>query len=309
LADEALKTILDREGVHATVQEHFAPQLAALQGMVNYGTSLLVRAYNSSEKRLVDVVACGVLLKQAVMMLDGVELLVSSGAVPAASLPARAAFEASLYLEYVLAEDSEKRAAYYVVGSLRRDRWQAARVVGLASRKTDEFAAILDELGDEVRARRPVWALHAEEQLKEIDRTLSQPEFLEINQDFERNKVRGRYEIEWYRLLGERSLRGIAAKLRRRTEFELLYAAGTRIVHGVSYRDHISFVPGGFKFIPIRHLKDIRALLHASISLAFVTYRVIIRHYRPEEEERLRAKYIEEWRPAFISIKQVKYEF
>ena len=91
--------ILNRDASQSHAMEHFSPQLALLRDLANYGSNLLVRAYASSKKDIEDVVLCGVFLKQIVAMLDSVEVQMAVGIAQPAYLPARAAFEAALYID------------------------------------------------------------------------------------------------------------------------------------------------------------------------------------------------------------------
>ena len=121
--------ILNREEAKGHTHEHFAPQLVLLRDLANYGSNLVIRAFASSPKKMADVVLCGVLLKQIVAMLDAVEVLLSAGVAQAAYLPARAAFEASLYMDWILVGDSERKAQCYIVSNFRDERKWASRAI------------------------------------------------------------------------------------------------------------------------------------------------------------------------------------
>ena len=56
--------------------------------------------------------------RHAIEMLDGVEVLLDASCVVASHPPLRSAFEASLTVRYVLANDIERRALSYVVGDI-----------------------------------------------------------------------------------------------------------------------------------------------------------------------------------------------
>src|SRR4051812_25861953 len=110
MTDSANDAILDRVEARAQAAEHFAVQLNLLNEIANYGSHLVLRAYNESDKSLVAVIACGVLLKQVVAMVDATQITIEMGASHAAYLPARAAFEASLFINWMLAADEDFRA-------------------------------------------------------------------------------------------------------------------------------------------------------------------------------------------------------
>lgn len=75
MLEQPLASILDREEAKRHAAQHFADQIALLQDLTNYGSNLVMCAFNSSKKDLSDIVVCGVLLKQIVEMLDAVETL------------------------------------------------------------------------------------------------------------------------------------------------------------------------------------------------------------------------------------------
>jgi hypothetical protein len=122
-------TLLNRAVQEAAIRQYYTPQLDLLTDMVNYASNLIPRAYARSEEELKDVIVCFGLLKQFATMLDAVDTLMRSGSVTAAQVPARAAFEASMYLEWILVSDSEKKALHFVVGNIRTERLWARRAV------------------------------------------------------------------------------------------------------------------------------------------------------------------------------------
>ena len=93
MKEEPLKALLDKETHILDLNEHFSEILNAMQDMTNYGTNLIVRCMTTSDKDLKDAIAIGVLLRQAVAMFDGLEILISNAAIYPAHLQARAIFE------------------------------------------------------------------------------------------------------------------------------------------------------------------------------------------------------------------------
>jgi hypothetical protein len=110
MQEVAHSAILNRGEATNVVEEHFSSQTALLRDLANYGSNLIIRAFDSSPKKMAEVVICGVLLKQVVAMVDAVEVLLSAGCGHAAYLPARAAFEASVYSDWMLFSDGERKA-------------------------------------------------------------------------------------------------------------------------------------------------------------------------------------------------------
>jgi len=101
MKEKEFTLLLDRKKHEADVRQHFAGHIDLLIDLANYGSNLIPRAYDSSGKKLEDIIVIGILLKQVVSMIDAVEVLISKGAVSPANLQARAAFEATLSMSMV----------------------------------------------------------------------------------------------------------------------------------------------------------------------------------------------------------------
>ena len=79
MQETEFRPLMDRENVVADCKRAYGAQLEMLRDLVNYGTNLIPRCFTTSDKELKDAVIIGVLLRQVVAMLDGIELLTFSG--------------------------------------------------------------------------------------------------------------------------------------------------------------------------------------------------------------------------------------
>src|SRR5690242_21813528 len=98
----AFASLLNRVEAREHIAEYFADIPAVLADLVDYGTHLIPRCLASSKHELADLVALAILLKQAVGMLDGAQILFQEGAVQPSTLQLRALFEVSVYLDWLL---------------------------------------------------------------------------------------------------------------------------------------------------------------------------------------------------------------
>ena len=307
MLEQPLASILDREEAKRHAAQHFADQIALLQDLTNYGSNLVMRALNLSNKNLSDIVVCGVLLKQIVEMLDAVETLVEGGMVHAAFLPARAAFEASIYLDWILFSDADRKAKCYIVSNFRDERlWASRAIQGTPEEAVFDFIA--KSIGLDIHARRPTLASDAKKHLADVNRILAQPDFQAIDQEFDQRRGKRKVDLEWYELVGAKSIRQVAQAVGRLAEYELFYAKGSQITHSASYKDHIRFVKKQVHFKPIRHLQGIDMLLNFIVGTAICSFQNTLRYYRPAVASAFSKKYVEDWRTPFLSVKSVKYE-
>lgn len=308
MKEKEFTLILDRRKHEADVRQHFAKHIELLVDLVNYGSNLIPRAYDSSAKKLEDVIVVGILLKQVVSMIDAVEVLIAKGAAGPANLQARAAFEASLYIDWILKGESSNKAKYYYVSNLRNQRLWALRLkTGTQEkeiflqgfRNMEEYIKIpdLDKVEEE-----------ANEELRRIDAFLLKPGWAEINKHFEqkKNKKAGA-EAYWYRLLGISSIRQLANDVGRIGEYYLFYSRGSEIMHTASYKDHLQFGRGTVSFAPIRHLKDVNIVLRFITIVAISSFVSTLRYYRHGELQFFTRKYVQDWRAAFLNIPSVSY--
>jgi len=292
-------TILNRDIPPILAKQHFGDQLRLIRDLVNYGSNLIVRSYTSSPKKMADIIVCGVLLKQIVTMLDGLEVLISAGCGIPSHLPARAAFEASLYLDWILDSNSEHRATRYLVGNYREERRWAARAI----KDTPEEEA-MRWVGIDINENRPELEDKAKTLLAEIDRLLGEPELAPINAEFasaeDRQPKSRKKTIEWYHLDGVKSIRQIAVKLNRLREYQFLYSKGSEVTHSARYKDHINFNDGKVQFNEIRHLHEAIFAINFVLPVVIGTYSKIIERYRPEEKPAFEKKYREDWQRVYL---------
>lgn len=290
-------TLLNRDIPPVLAQQHYGKQLELIRDLVNYGSNLIARAFNSSPAKMADIIACGVLLKQIVTMLDGVDVLISAGCGLPSHLPARAAFEASLYLEWILESDNERRATRYLVGNYREERkWVSRGIKG--SREAEEMQWV----GIDLHRNRPDLHVTAKEQLAEIDRILGQPELAPINAEFDVAEAGQKRKklVEWYHLDGIRSVRQMAEKLGRLREYQFMYSKGSDVTHAARYKDHIGFKNGRVEFNEIRHLHEADVSIKFALIVAMGAYSKCIDHFRPEEKPAFQKKYAEDWREIYL---------
>lgn len=301
--------LLNREKQIEDVTTHFKPQLDLLIDLTNYGSNLIPRLYASSEQNLVDVILIGVLLKQVVSMLDGAEVLVSKAAIHTAQLEARAAYEASIYIDWILKSESENKAKCYYVSNLRIERIWALRSIE-GTKEEEEFSSITAEIDLDIHKVRPGISEEGKEHLKQVDEILAQDMFREVDQEFEAIKEKDRRKREplWYRPMNVFSIRQIAKDVSRLAEYDLFYSIGSQVTHASSYKDHVIFKKGLVTLKPIRHLEKFDYLLNYLISTILTTYIRLLNNYRPGEMTSFSKKYIDNWRDPFRTIKEVNYD-
>jgi hypothetical protein len=308
MKEKEFKPLLNRERHKKDARKIFFKQIEVLVDLANYGSNLIVRAFDSSNKRLEDVIVICVLLKQVVSMLDAVEVLISHGIVNPVSLQVRCAFEASLYIDFILAGDSDQKARYYYVANLRNKRlWESRYIQGSGERKA--FSHVFEYLEGYMAPENPQLVDEIKKDIEDIKRVLKQDNFMVINETFEKMRIKKTgEEAFWYKAYGIKSLRQIAEMVSRLAEYEIFYPSGSEVTHSTSYRGHIRFHEGMITFEPIRKLEGADSVLQNIMGIALSSYKAILKHYRYGELSHFKRKYIQDWRDGFQNITHVSYK-
>ncbi len=305
MADEPFKKILDREFYSALVEDYFCDSIKLVDEFVDYGTVLLPRCFEFSDKKLKDIVIIVSLAKQAITLLDSLSILSRKGSTIPCALPLRSLFEIKVYLDWILQKETEKRAlSYYVWGVRNHLYWTLCCKEG-----TPEHKAHQEHIKDTPSLK----SNFASE--KEIDAEidilkvkLSTEKCKPINDLFEeynRNKKKKK-DKDWYSPLGISSIRHMASEVKMEAYYKIVYSYYSKLTHGVTFDQNVNFKNAEVIFEPIRNLTGMDQILTFSLSFSFYIYRSLLNYYRPSELPSFAKKYVEEWRDRFLTICKVE---
>ena len=208
MPDDAHAGILDRHLFREMIREPFGQQIELLNQLVNYGTNLIPRCYESSGKGIPDAVAIASFLKHGVSALDAISILAKEGASWACVPHLRSLFEIRLYLKWIFKEDFERRATAYFVWEIRRKRyWLRCYLQG-----TPEQAAHADHMkgsaGEHITP--PYSQADLATEIAKEDRRLSAVEVTAVNALFDAMAKKSGKDIDWFAPFGPRSIRALA---------------------------------------------------------------------------------------------------
>lgn len=307
MTDDSCKLILNRGEAVKVINDHFQDTVKLVRDVVDYGTNLIPRCFKKSSRRVEDIVILAVLLKHVVSMLDGIDALISQGCIYASNLQVRSLFEAFLSLEWILKDDTEKRAKQYYVWNLRQRRKWALKLVPYSneyegfSRKVEKYR---DSLSNGIEKHSEV----AKQQADAIDEFLGKEPYVEINQEFERLKGDNKFDVSWHTPGGPNSVADMATRVGCGAEYEVFYSKYSQIMHASEQLDNVKFENGSIIFEPIRKLDQIKAILEVGVGFSFKAYRTVLKHYRPDELPNFSRKYSQEWQKPFQAINEITYQ-
>jgi len=303
MREPELIRIINRLESEVNANVTYSKHIELLIDLVNYGSNLIARAFDSSKHDIDDVMIITVLLKHIVQMLDGVQVLLSSGNAHAAALQTRSAFEAYLYMLWIMKGDSKRKARFYYVFEIRKQRKWALR----ATPNTEERENFLKLYKEFDFAQAVNWdklAEIAKANLAIVDSILSQPTLKPINDMIEKTKY-----LDWYKALGMQSIKQIAKEVDEEPIYDLFYTKFSDVMHASSYRDQIRVKSGSIELEPIRTLNDAQTVILLCCHIAIHGYRVILERYHLGELPNFKQKYIVDWRASVLNIPSINYKF
>lgn len=107
---EPYKPIIDRDLLKNLPRKNLIDEVTAtLREAVNYATNVFHRCEESRRGRKEESLPALVCFLHMIQMTDAIEVLLSSGCGPPASILLRSSFEAKLAVEYILEHDSKRR--------------------------------------------------------------------------------------------------------------------------------------------------------------------------------------------------------
>jgi hypothetical protein len=99
----------------------------------------------------------------------------------------------------------------------------------------------------------------------------------------------------------------MAKKLKKEPMYVLVYGAGSEVMHGSNYGQHIRIQGGRITFISIRHPKSFLTKVKLTASIAIDTFGKVLGEYREgERSARFGPKYLERWQQAFMNMPELK---
>jgi len=305
MIDKANNGILDRPLFYVQIKETFSEQIALLEQLVNYGTNLVPRCFNSSDRKIPDIVVLLSFMKHAVTSLDAISILSREGATLSCFPHIRSLFEIELYLRWIFQEDYARRGTAYFVWNIRKKRYWSRCYLDGTPEQAAHTAHMQGALFGDI-----VIPYDQEEIKTAVDHEttrLSSPELAAVNDLFESRMAASGKDVEWYKPFGVNSIRDMAIGLGDEGAYKVFYAKYSQLTHGQSFEQQLHFdtAHSVVVFDHIRTLQSIDEVFQMTLSFAFKIYRTVLENYRPSEINAFNRKYVEEWQKAFRSIPKV----
>ena len=240
----------------------------------------------------------------AIEMLDGVEVLLDRSCVVASHTALRSAFEASLAVRYVLADNITQRALSYVVGDIyERIYWYEEH--DPRSNRGKQFSV---EMGLEEGSEFPMPDVADAQPLKAM---LAREPFSPIAAEYERISKEMSGRVKWYSLFdGPRSLKDLARQLDELDDYLVLYRVLSKTAHATDLNRQLTTTPDGAPAVTV--VRSPTGMSHnyvRSIHMGVEVSKAVMEHYRSDELINLAKWFLEEVNPVAERLSQIEEEY
>jgi hypothetical protein len=215
-------------------------------------------------------------LRHLLEMVDGVHVQLLAGAPSPARILLRSAFEALVSIEYMLKDNTERRAYAYLAGWAQRETAKC--------RALRKYAQAIEK------------AAELDERIATLERQLGHPGWKEAS-DALKGLKKQHVKPEWYKLYsGPANLADLAAQVGYAAEYDVLYREWSGPTHASDLSRQIITGRGTIAFRRLRDPEMFNKVISFAVNFAVKGTRAVLLHYRPEEERAWAAWYVREVR-------------
>ena len=246
------------------------------------------------------ILAAFVLYRHLIELTDGIEVLFSASCVSAAVPTIRAAFEASLSLDFILREDYTRRSLAWTCAYVH-DRISAHERHDAKTKAGEQFAKTFErEMGG-----RPPSVSDADVPVAALRRLLAREQFRDLDAEYLKLRKQLNRAPDWFRLVGVQTRRVLAKAVGRESEYLLLYPGWSGFSHASDAASYITTgrTEGESAFWGVREKEMPQRAFFAAYWLLHAT-RQMLEHFRAGES--LTSWYTREIQAPFFALERLR---
>jgi len=298
--------IIDRDLSKAEAKEIIDVASPMLQEMVNYGSQLAARCI---PPRQVSRSHFSILLAymHTLEIVDAVEVLISNACNNSAVPLIRSAFEGMLALDYLIKEDTDRRARCYVFFHIRSQLIEHRQL----DTSTTEGRQLQQAYQNDKWLRNFPFPSFPdlENAIKFYQSKMDDPKFQDIRNELDRTiNQRGIKYPHWYTLFaGPKNVKELANHLGRSGEYASYYGMWSKISHAAPPHKRLTLLDEDDMYIkPIRNGEGSLNIVFHAARITLESTEAIITKLRPGEQRQFARWYATEIRSNFLEIAKRK---
>lgn len=298
--------LLSREPLSPELEEFLEDLAVMLEQCVNCGTHIFAWCDEKARGGGHHHGSILLLFRHVLEMIDGVSVLVRHSCIDPCQALLRSAMEAELGIEYILEDDTVRRALAYQVAHIHKRIAEHTRNDS-NTEAGREFQKVFqeDKIFSAVKLP-PNPSRHAIDRLAKV---LATPEYTEVDLEWDRVHLkefkRDRKRLpRWTSLFsGPKTVRQLAKHLKHGAAYEVLYSEWSETLHAGGAMSTIS---GVNEMRSLRNTVNVQHLAAFSTGFILSTMQMLISYYVPERLPEYSSWYKRSIRPLYQGISSEK---
>jgi Family of unknown function (DUF5677) len=249
---------------------------------VNFGTHIFEWFNESVAGRTDEVAPIVVSFKHLLDMLDAISVLVRNSIVEPAKIHLRSALESAMTIEWILQDDSERRAMAFMVWNVH----QELKFIQKIDEQTPQGKQFKQKLiGTAVENVQAPPSVDIEKARQKLEALLLRPKYREAEEEYKRLIALKERNPSWYRLFdGPKNLEELASKVGMVEWYEVLYRQWSGIVHATDLLSGKIKTTGGKTLIQkMRYPGGVEEVYTFTIPIASKVYQKILEQFAPSK--------------------------
>jgi hypothetical protein len=280
---DPIKEVIPRdipENIKPTIK-YFAD---LLDEVVNFGSNILiwdVTPKTDGDENLPPTM----LFRHFLDLIDSTSILARHATGDPAKLVARASFETSLYIQYLLEKDTVNRSFAFIVA----DTIRLIKTINNLLPDTKEGGKTHQTLKEEFSFS-VIPEFHvseAKEFIEGKESLLEKPQYKIAYDEFKRLKIQGKGNTKWYGYFnGPGNIETLARHLNQWSIYEIMYRKWSGAVHGTDiYLGKVLSTedPSRVDIVQLRFVKDVQDIVAYSLIMSVQVFRIFISSRIPQK--------------------------
>ena len=294
---EPIKEICPETAGDKKVMEILGLWAEGVQECVRFGTHIVKLCMDNpvwKDERSLPVLLS---FRHALELLDSISVLIRYGLADPCKILLRCLFETCIYIEYLLKDDTGKRAMSFLVCHAKHKERSYLRMMP-DSPERKEFMAILKKDAIDINIKNMIID-GIPQRIQNLERLLAKPEYREVVEEYEHVRKDDRRTPNWDHLFeGPKNIKQLSDQLGHSGRYEILYRSGSRATHSLDLIDgNISQSQNGLvNFVQIKNPEFAQNATSLAISFALSLFQAMVKLHKPDYNAKVREWYLREMR-------------
>ena len=227
----SINNILPKK-LDAAMQENLTKLSCSIEGLVNFGTTIIEWDLNSKSLNDEDLPAI-LFLRNFIEQIDSISLLIKNSSIEPCKSLLRTGLENYFYLSYLLETDTYNRSMSFLTWNAINNNKNLSRLIPTTPEYKELEKLFLKDA--QMKEQKPVTHPNAEQLLQIGYSLLSTPKYESFKTEYERTKKKIKKTPSWYSLFdGPKNIKELSEYLNHHILYDGFFRYWSSSIHGTN---------------------------------------------------------------------------